>query len=144
VNPSAPPNNDWVILKAEKQGKVSLCRLRKSHPPAGFPTLIRIVWEYSGEEYNGFPHPDARKMMDDFEDAVGPVCDKHDFSRLMLVITGLGLKEWSFYAKDFNAFMLEFNHLMNGKPVVPIKIVYEQDPEFKYWSRYRKNVNEPC
>jgi hypothetical protein len=135
--------NDWVILKAEKEGKVSLCRLRKTAPPALFSTLINIEWTYDGSEYNGFPSPDLRKTMDQLEDYIAPLCDSST-SRLMTVLTGLGLREWGFYSNDFNIFIEKFNEYMQGKPVVPIKINYSQDPEHKYWMKYRNNVKESC
>ncbi|MGH9764587.1 MAG: DUF695 domain-containing protein [Blastocatellia bacterium] len=100
--------SDWVILKAEKDDQVSLCRLRKTRPPADFWTLVTIEWTYSDPEHS-FPGPDLQqKMMNHFEDSIADLMEKEGASWLAFVITGLGLKEWSFYSSDFRQFIREF------------------------------------
>jgi hypothetical protein len=138
----ADPNKDWGILKIENKGRVCVCRIRNSRPPADFWTRVAIRWSYSDSDNNGFPGPSLRQKMDNFEDAIEALTDECDFSSLALVLTGLGLKEWSFYTRDYNQFIQKFNELMAGEPVVPIKIVYYQDPDCQYWGSYHKHVPE--
>ncbi|MGH9822181.1 MAG: DUF695 domain-containing protein [Blastocatellia bacterium] len=139
--PKPKDATEWVILKAEKDEQVSICRLRKTRPPAEFWTLVSIEWTYSDPDHNGFPGPDLQQDMNRFEDSIVDLMEKEGVSWLALVITGLGLKEWSFYASDFKRFIREFNELLRGEPVVPIKIVHSQDPECQYWGKYRKHAS---
>lgn len=130
---------DWAMLKGESQGMAKLLRIRKSEAPAEFATLCAIEWRYPGEDQNGMPSAAARTAFDAFEDALAAIVDSQ-FSRLVMVTTGLNVREWAFYTSDRELFMKQFNHFMSGKARVPIKIAFFTDAAHEHWMRYRKQI----
>lgn len=127
------------MLKVDSQGMAKLCRIRKSGIPPELTTLCTMEWRYPGEDQNGMPSATARTEFDRFEDAITAIVDSQ-FSRLVMVTTGLNLREWAFYTSDKELFMSQFNHLMSDKPRVPIRIAFFADATHEHWMRYRKSV----
>ena len=48
------------------------------------------------------------------------------------VSTGMGLKEWIFYARTREQFLDEFNQLLAGHPGYPIEIEFAEDPAWRF------------
>ena len=131
---------DWAMLKAKYKDRACLYRLRKTHPPAAFWTRVSIAWTYPESENNGFPSTALCAQMDQFEQGFDEIIEKKGLSWLVLVITGMGLKEWTFYVTEFKDFIREFNDVMLGRPIAPVKITHYQDPDCQYWAEVRKHL----
>jgi hypothetical protein len=127
----------WVILTAENEDGVLVIRLRTTRPdiadPAAFRTSVIISWRYSAGSA-GMPTDEEKREIDAFEREIDGLTMANDNSHLMAVATGLGLREYIFYTRNYNAFMRSFNALLATRAQrLPLTIEYYDDPTWKNW-----------
>ena len=127
---------EWAIATAEFEEGTAIFRVRTdtpSEPNADqYTHAVVIRWEYGADE-NGMPDSVTKEAMDLFEDYTAPLQESGK-GFLVLVSTGLELREWVYYAKSTNEFMDAFNGLLAGKPRFPIEITFLDDPQRNYWN----------
>ena len=126
--------SDWSLITLEAEDGPRVYRIR-SAPPAGieqkaFSESVIVEWRF-GE---GLPDKDTNAAMLAFEKHLDPIDDHTQNSLLVHVFTGSGIKEWCYYAKDYDKFMEDLNVALKGKPRFPISILHDHDPAWKYWS----------
>lgn len=82
-----------------------------------------------------------------FERAVDELSMENGHAFLMNVSTGLGLREWCYYAKDRDRFMARFNELLVRRERYPLEIEFFDDPEWRVWLdlryAYERTGGEP-
>lgn len=128
---------DWSIVKVENDGSGEsvVMRARFTRPDRGdlaaLRTAIVVKWPYAGA--NRMPSPEINARQLDFERALDPLAPG-EISELVHVSTGLGLKEWIFYATTSEAFMERFNDLLANHDAYPIEIEFYDDPEWRVWA----------
>ena len=98
---------------------------------------VSISWKFHGAK------PDAAlsKRMHLLEDALEDLCWGAD-SRLVLVMTVSGYREWCFYTRDYTTFMKELNAKLSKHDRFPIEIQHSHDPEWKYWHSFIDRIRE--
>lgn len=137
---TATADDIYFTATGQEEGKPLIFRSLKDVPEgidqADFPYRISIIWRYDAEIRNGMPDPDENNGQIEFEDALVHL-EANTISRLMLVVTGNGRKEWHWYVQDVEGWMKEFNQALAGRPAYPIEITDTLDPD---WSLYRNFV----
>jgi hypothetical protein len=127
---------DWRIVEAKNDalGECAVFRIRMVKPNrkdlAILATAVVIKWPYQGH----LPTAEVNAQQIAFERAIDPLTCEGG-SELMQVATGMGLKEWIFYARSSDAFMARLNSLLSGRPRFPIQVEFYPDPEWQMWSR---------
>jgi hypothetical protein len=120
-------------------------RLRTDRPeeagPGEFSTSVRIRWPYDGDAL-GFPDDEDQQWMNRFEDRIEDLNWSEGLSWLMLVTTGLNVKEWLFYATDHEEFMQRFNKALRGLPRFPLEIEFVADPAWEQWDSVRRHAGQ--
>jgi len=106
---------------------------------AQYPVRITIRWKYKGT--NGMPVKAANVSMIALEDALEPVLEKDAFASLAIVRTGNDLREWIYYAKSKGEFQSRLNRALAGKPVFPIEMLAENDPEWAEYEDFTSHVS---
>jgi Family of unknown function (DUF695) len=96
--------------------------------------VLSLIWRYEG--VNGMPVSPDREMQDEFEETICTALNAVAGSTLALVVTGDDLKEWTFYAESIDLFMDTLNEALAGKPIVPIEIHNDEDPEWTVYTRF--------
>jgi hypothetical protein len=137
----APPRgndlDDWRIVTAtnEETGQAAVFRARLSKPDrrdlAALTTAIVVKWPYGTEHQ--MPPEDVNSQQLAFEAALDPLSSSSD-SELVHVSTGMGFKEWIYYARSRKKFMAELNRLLSGHPAYPLEIELYDDPEWRLWA----------
>jgi hypothetical protein len=134
-----PPDelNHWVMAEAENDGTYVVYRLRTTKPLianiGSYATGISIRWSYDGQD-SGMPPSDVNAQQLTFEEAIEELTMYNGYSFLMLVSTGMGCKEWLFYAKERDEFMNRLNSALKRHPEYPLKIEFYDDAEWKIWN----------
>jgi len=132
-----PKPKDWsiVTLRNESSGEVAVMRVRFERPSRGDISNLRaaivVKWPYSDLSQMPAQVENERQLL--FERALDPLAPS-EISELVHVSTGMGLKEWIFYATSSEAFMERFNQLLSGFPAFPIEIEFYDDPEWQVWA----------
>ena len=127
--------SDWKIVSMQNpetaEKAVFRARFAKPDRPdlASLVWAIVIRWPYEGE---AMPPAEVSAAQQNFEDAVDPLAES-THSELVHVSTGMGLKEWIFYARTREEFMAELNALLSGQPRYPLDIEFFEDPGWEVW-----------
>jgi hypothetical protein len=128
---------DWsvVTLRNEESGRAAVLRVRFEKPARRDLALLRtaIVVQWPYPDTNPMPPAEINEQQRQFERALDPLMPS-ELSELVHVSTGVGLKEWIFYARDSATFMLRFNELLEGQPAYPLNIEFYDDPEWRVWA----------
>jgi hypothetical protein len=136
----------WATAESrdEGSGKVIIFRyaqkLRPSVDRSLQPHRVIIVWRYDSE--SGQPAVGERQRMDEMEDLLGPVVESGGLATLVLVSTGDGLREWTYYARSEESFMSGLNDALAGRPPYPIEIHIADDPGWDTYGRFAAGVVE--
>ncbi|MGE0642010.1 MAG: DUF695 domain-containing protein [Thermoanaerobaculia bacterium] len=140
-----PKPEEWsvVTIRNAELGQSVVMRVRFEKPGrADLATLraaIVVKWPYESE--NRMPPPETNRLQLDFERALDPLMPSEE-SELVHVSTGLGLKEWIFYARDSGIFLERFNELLAGHPAYPLEIEIYDDPDWKVWAEMVDSLRE--
>jgi hypothetical protein len=133
----------WAILEVSGDQGQAIFRVRTDKPDdtqiENMGTCVKVRWAYE-ESAGGFPGTDDREQMDQFEETIDELTCEKSFSYLMLVTTGLGLKEWMFYVADEANFMERFNQLLWEQPEYPLRILHSPDETWSEWESVRKHA----
>ncbi len=133
---------EWSIVSVQHPdtGEGAVLRVRFSKPAR--PDLdslvwaIVIQWTYGG---GAMPPPQVNEAQQKFEAALDPLASS-SHSELVQVSTGLGLKEWIFYARTREQFMDELNELLAQHPAYPLDIEFVEDPAWEVWDDAVKDL----
>lgn len=126
----------WLIMVAKSRGRKAVYRVRADRAAADLAILVSIKWPYAERDEDGFPAPAVRRAMDALDAAFDEITE----AELVLVTTGMGVKEWAFYTGNFGRFIDEFDGLRHGKPRAPVMITYRFDPGWQYWRLVRRHA----
>ena len=133
---------DWSIVSAQnpETGQTAVFRVRFSKPDrqdlASLVWAIVIRWPYESDE---MPPAEVNVAQQSFEEALDPLASSRH-SELVHVSTGMGLKEWIFYARTREEFMGELNELLSGHPGYPLDIEFFEDPNWEIWDGEVKDL----
>ena len=127
----------WVIIDVVNGTRKLVMRQRTDRPADrnidSYSTAVVIQWVYPEQEGTAKP-PDAEwNRMERFEDAISDLMWERGCSYLMNISTGLGMREWCFYARNRDDFMKRFNAALASHQRYPVEIKFYDDPEWKVW-----------
>lgn len=141
---TANADDIYFTATGQEDGLPLVFRSLKSVPEginqADFPNLISIIWQYNADENNGMPNADENDAQIEFEDALQHL-DLNKISRLMLVVTGNGRKEWHWYVRDAEGWMETLNQALVGQRPYPIEITHTLEPDWSLYRNFVANVN---
>jgi Family of unknown function (DUF695) len=98
------------------------------------PIRIIIVWKYQSE--SGQPIAEDHQRMNLLEDALESALEGDGFATLALVSTGEDLREWTYYAKSGEEFMVRLNDAFVGMPAFPVEIHSAPDRNWEMYQRF--------
>ncbi|MFM0492253.1 DUF695 domain-containing protein [Paraburkholderia graminis] len=104
------------------------------------PVRVIITWKYDSE--TGMPAADVREWMDAMEDALTVAVEEDEFASLVLVSTGENVREWTYYARSGDEFMLRLNQALGDRPRVPVNIHIGEDSQWTTFDEFRRRVRE--
>ena len=136
----------WVtaVSKQEGMGRAIVFRYVQAFPPefqrTRFPIRVILVWQYKSE--SGMPVTHEREAMDRMEDLLEPLIKNATAGVLAIVSTGENLREWIFYTRSEQEFLLALNKALEGHPPFPIDIHVASDPQWSTYEHFRKIVRE--
>ena len=88
------------------------------------------------------PDADVREWMDSTEDALRSAVEEDEFASLVLVSTGENLREWTYYTRSGDGFMVRLNEALGGRPKVPVDIHIGEDSQWTMFYEFRCRVRE--
>lgn len=135
-----PSESNWTMATGEDDGKPLIFRIRNRAPSfatsATFPHLLALTWQFDPTSNNGLPLSDALERMLELENVLEPAFANARQAFLTVVVTGNGVREWQWYAKDPDEIMKLVNEVLGEKDPFPIEICFQDDPNWMGYSRY--------
>jgi hypothetical protein len=128
---------EWSIVRAhnETTNELAVFRVRFSQPARSDLSLLRtaivIKWKYGSDVT--MPSEKVTRAQYGFEEALDPLAESEN-SELVHVSTGMGQREWIYYARDQTEFMRALNSLLRDHPPYPLTIEFYDDPDWLVWS----------
>jgi len=133
-------DSTWFMATGEDQGMLLIYRIREAAstyaPKAAFPKLLAVTWEFDPSTNNGMPLPDALERMQQLEHLLEPVFSDARQAFLTVVVTGNGVREWQWYAKDPEAVMQLVNQTLGELDPFPVQFSFQDDPDWLGYSRF--------
>lgn len=94
---------EWATATGDEDGKPVLYRVRIGRPegldPEEYPHQITVLWTYEPGP-DGLPTSDVLARMEEFEKLLGSVLQPQLAAVMVAVVTGTGVREWMWYARD--------------------------------------------
>lgn len=132
----------WEIIATESNVGKKVFRIRKVLPAglqqAEFSECVMVEWKYGA----GLPDAVMGQRLSQFESFLEGLDDPAKGSLQAMVITGNGKREWVYYTKNYDAYMLALNAALLGKPRFPIEIEHSPDISWEYWTKIREMLDE--
>jgi len=107
---------------------------------ADLPDRVAIVWSYDSQ--NGMPDSNTNIAQITFEDTLESL-DVNAVGRLVLVVTGNNRKEWHWYVRDFDDWMVQMNQRLETQPFYPIEIMHFYEPDWALYKNFIVGVRAP-
>lgn len=136
---------DWRIVKVVgPTGGIVVLRLRINMPESSrgsdYATAVEVGWPYDPNEE--LPPADVNQQQLEFERAVDELTGENGYSELVLVSTGMGMKQWLFYTTSTDRFMASMNALLTGHQAYPLDIKFYADPGWSIWRETVADVEQ--
>jgi len=133
-------DSGWSVATGADNGMPLIFRIRNSAPPyatkADFPHLLAICWKYDATCNNGMPLPEEVKRMTELEDLLESGIEKVEQAFLTAIVTGNGVREWQWYARDPKKLMELVNQTLGELEPFPVQFSFQHDPEWEGYNGF--------
>jgi hypothetical protein len=141
-----PKDDTWKMATGEGDGKPMIFRVRSNAPSfarskKSFSQLLGISWPYKSPNKNGMPSEKVVGQMTQLEDLLVSAFEGAAQAFLTIVVTGNGVREWQWYARDRDTVMKLLNETLSEYKPFPIQIGFEDDPSWQAYSRFREIIS---
>jgi hypothetical protein len=130
----------WSVATGEDNGKPLIFRIRNKAPSFArkktFPHLLAVCWQYESPNDQGMPPHDVLERMKQLEGLLEPAFESAHQAFLTVVVTGNGVREWQWYARDAEDVMKLVNDTLGEYEPFPVQFSFQDDPEWEGYSRF--------
>jgi hypothetical protein len=128
------------VATCEDNGKPLLFRIRNNPPSFAriglYPHLLAVCWQYVSPNDQGMPSQDIVERMSQLEDLLAPAFEGARQAFLTVIVTGNGVREWQWYARDPEAVMKLVNETLGKYEPFPVQFNFQDDAEWEGYSRF--------
>jgi hypothetical protein len=133
-------DDTWTMATGDDDGTPLIFRIR-NQPPSfarkdSFPHLLGVCWQYGPENENGMPAADVVERMGQLEDLLVPAFEESRQAFLTVVVTGNGVREWQWYARNADKVMELVNEALDAYEPFPVEFSFQDDPQWEGYSRF--------
>jgi hypothetical protein len=130
----------WSVATAEDNGKPLIVRIRNKPPSFArkdaFPHLLAVCWKYQSPNDQGMPSEDVFERMSQLESLLEPAFEEAQQAFLTVIVTGNGVREWQWYARDTDEVMKLVNETLGEYEPFPVQFIFQNDPEWQGYTRF--------
>ncbi len=132
--------DSWSVATGEDDGKPLIFRIRNEPPSfareATFPHLLAVSWKYEAPNDQGLPGQDVVETMGQLEDLLVAAFEGARQAFLTVIVTGNGIREWQWYARDAEGTMKLVNEALDGHEPFPVQFSFQDDPEWEGYTQF--------
>ena len=133
-------DDTWTMATAEDEGKPLIFRIR-NNPPSfarreSFPHLLAVSWPFESDNGSGMPSQEVAERMGQLEDLLVPAFEGKQQAFLSVIVTGNGVREWQWYARDAEEAMQLVNEALGEYEPFPVQFSFQEDPEWQGYNQF--------
>jgi hypothetical protein len=133
-------DDTWSVATGEDDGKPLIFRIRNKPPSFAqknaFPHLLAVCWQYESRNEQGTPSEEVVTRMSQLEDLLEEAFEDARQAFLTVVVTGNGVREWQWYARNPDGVMKLVNETLGELEPFPVEFSFQDDPEWVGYSRF--------
>ncbi len=133
-------DDSWSVGTGEDNGKPLIFRIRNEPPSFAqkedFQHLLAISWHYESPNEQGMPSQDVVERMSQLEDLLEPAFEGASQAFLTVIVTGNGVREWQWYARDAEEVMKLVNKALGEYEPFPVQFSFQGDPEWEGYTQF--------
>jgi hypothetical protein len=133
-------DDTWSMATGEDNGKPLIFRIRNKPPSfarkEAFPHLLAVSWQYEPPNAQGMPSQEMVERMDQLEDLLMPALEGAREAFLTVIVTGNGVREWQWYARNPDKAMQLVNETLGDLEPFPVQFSFQDDPEWQGYSQF--------
>jgi Family of unknown function (DUF695) len=133
-------DDTWTMATGDDNGKPLIFRIRNKAPSfarkESFPHLLAVCWQYESPNNQGMPSQETVERMSQLEDLLEAAFEGARQAFLTVIVTGNGIREWQWYARDPDAVMQLVNETLGEYEPFPVQFSFQDDPEWEGYSRF--------
>jgi len=130
----------WSVATVEDDGKPLIFRIREQAPSFAskeeFPHLLAVSWPYRSPNEQGMPAPAEAERMGELEDLLDAGLEGVEQAFLSVIVTGNGVREWQWYARDPEKIMELVNQTLRHRKPFPVQFSFQDDPEWQGYEQF--------
>ncbi len=130
----------WKMATAEDEGRPLIFRIRNQAPSfatkAEFPHLLAVCWQYQSPNAQGMPSSDQAQRMVELEELLEAGLESVGQAFLTVIVTGNGVREWQWYARDPEKTMELVNKTLGDLDPFPVQFSFQDDPDWDGYNRF--------
>jgi len=136
-------DDSWSVATGDDDGKPLIIRIRNQPPSFArkevFPHLLTVHWQYESPNEQGMPSEEIAARMSDLEDLLEPAFEGARQAFLTVIVTGNGIREWQWYARNPEVVMKLVNETLSELEPFPVEFSFQEDPEWAGYTRFRES-----
>jgi hypothetical protein len=133
-------DDGWSVAIGEDNGKPLIFRIRNQPPSfarkAAFPHMVAVTWEYESPNDQGMPSAEDTQRMTELEELLEAGLENSRQAFLTVIVTGNGVREWQWYARDPEKVMELINETLGHREPFPVQFSIQDDPEWEGYNRF--------
>jgi hypothetical protein len=130
----------WSGATAEDDGRPLIFRIRNEAPSfankSTFRHLLAVSWRYDSPNDQEMSSPSDSQRMSEFEDLLEAGLEGVSEAFLSVIVTGNGVREWQWYARDPENIMELVNETLGHLEPFPVQFSCQDGPEWQGYSRF--------
>jgi hypothetical protein len=136
-------DDSWGVATGEDDGKPLIFRIR-NQPPSfakkkAFPHLLAVSWPYESPNEQGMPSEGVVARMSQLENLLEGAFEGARQAFLTVVVTGNGVREWQWYARNPEDVMTLVNETLGELEPFPVEFSFQDDPDWSAYARFLEN-----
>jgi hypothetical protein len=95
-----------------------------------------VSWQYEPPNAQGMPSQEVVERMAQLEDLLMPAFEGAREAFLTVIVTGNGVREWQWYARNPDKAMQLVNETLGDLEPFPVQFSFQDDPEWQGYSQF--------
>lgn len=127
---------EWVIADgrtSEYPYQIRFCTIPANFPRSQYPIRLNIFWSMAKPRSDGLASSEDIERMHVFEARLVEATERGQIAVLPVVFTGRGEREFVFYARSSEEFMMALRQMPQETERYPIEIRQTEDPDWSYY-----------
>jgi hypothetical protein len=141
-----PDSFGWTIattnFDTESPSIDRICQIPHDFPCSDYPSRILVQWVMRNSAPGGLPTPDEEDRLGEFENLITQAMLPDNTALLVHTHTDSGVRNYVFYARDVEQFMLRLQRMPHPNGRFPIVLHQYEDATWSFYTARRAEIQK--